>query len=41
LNRLVKQYKQMGKMMKRMKGRDLGNMMRGLMTKRTPMNGRF
>ncbi len=41
LNRLVKQYKQMGKMMKRMKGQDLGNMMRGLMTKRTPISRRF
>ncbi|OUU38789.1 MAG: signal recognition particle protein [Cellvibrionales bacterium TMED49] len=41
LNRLVKQYKQMGKMMKRMKGRDLGNMMRGLMTKHISTNGRF
>ena len=41
LNRLIKQYKQMGKMMKRMKGRDMGNMMRGLMTKHKSAKGRF
>ena len=41
LNRLVKQYKQMGKMMKRMKGRDMGNMMRGLVAKHTPPKGGY
>lgn len=30
LNRLLKQHKQMGKMMKRMKGKGLANMMRGM-----------
>ncbi|MGB2533362.1 MAG: signal recognition particle protein, partial [Porticoccaceae bacterium] len=30
LNRLLKQHKQMGKMMKKMKGKGLQNMMRGL-----------
>jgi signal recognition particle subunit SRP54 len=30
LNRLLKQYKQMGKMMKKMKGKGMQNMMRGL-----------
>ena len=41
LNRLVKQYKQMGKMMKRMKGRDMGNMMRGLVAKHVSPKGRY
>ena len=30
LNRLLKQHKQMGKMMKKMKGKGMQNMMRGL-----------
>ena len=41
LNRLVKQYKQMGKMMKRMKGRDMGNIMRGLVAKHVSPKGRY
>jgi len=30
LNRLLKQHKQMGKMMKKMKGKGMQNMMRGM-----------
>jgi len=38
LNRLIKQHKQMGKMMKKMKGKGMQNMMRGLTDVSAPKN---